>query len=122
MNYLPLLLVYTLPLIASAQRSQKSGPPAPVAAVPSEQGLRGSLHTHVLQLAAKTVLYRQLRDTLDRHYAKKFLPGACVILRTTHRHWMKVNRAKSTRHFSADTSTYYMPIQALKGAKTYVLL
>jgi hypothetical protein len=122
MKYLSLLILFTFLLISRAQRTQKGIALTPAAPVTPVQALSGSLNTHVFQLTEKTVLYRRLRDTLGRHYSKKLLPGVCVVLQATQSRWVKVNRAKNTRQFSADTNTYYMPIEALKRAKTYVLL
>jgi hypothetical protein len=84
--------------------------------------LSGSANVHILELTSKTYLYRHLRDTSTTHYAQQLRPGGLVIVRATYGQWLAVNRAKSRSQFSKDTTTYYLPKAALKGAKAWVVL
>lgn len=111
------LLCLLLPAVTWAQ-SQKQADSQPAI----EQTLSGSANAHITKLAQRTVLYKHLRDTLTHTYARRARVGDCVIVRASHPHWLTVQRAKSTTRFSADTTTYYMPLKALQGAQTYVLL
>jgi hypothetical protein len=117
MRQLLTLLCLLLPAVTWAQ-SQKQAEGQPTI----EQPLSGSANVHILKLAQRTVLYKQLGDTLTNHYARTVRVGGCVIIRARKAHWLAVQRARSTTRFSSDTATYYMPLKALQGAQTYVLL
>jgi hypothetical protein len=85
--------------------------------------LRGSLNPHGLQLATKTVLYRQLSDTISGHVAQRLSPGDAVIIRSESARWLKVVRGtRDCINFSCDTATYYMPKSGTRGAKMFILI
>jgi hypothetical protein len=117
MKQLLALLCLLLPAVTWAQ-SQKQADSQPAI----EQTLSGSANVHIVKLAQRTVLYKHLRDTLTNHYARTVRVENCVIIRASNAHWVTVHRAQSTTRFSSDTATYYMPLKALQGAQTYVLL
>jgi hypothetical protein len=83
--------------------------------------LSGSANVHVLELATSTYLYRHLRDTSTTH-AKHLRPGGFLIVRAAYGQWLAVGRAKGRTQFSKDTTTYYLPKAALKGAKVWVIM
>ncbi len=87
-----------------------------------EQALTNMMNPRGLELATRTNLYRHLSDTASTRYAKCLRPGAFVVIRKVYPRWLAVCRAKSAIQFSADTTTYYMPKAAMKGAKTFILL
>lgn len=76
----------------------------------------------VTELATATVLYRSLNDTANSQHTKHLDPGNFVIVRAERPRWLVVSLAQSPTQFSSDTSTYYMPKTALKGAKTFIML
>jgi hypothetical protein len=83
--------------------------------------LSGSANVHVLELATSTYLYRHLRDTSTTH-AKHLRPGGFIIVQAAYGQWLAVVRAKSRTQFSKDTTTYYLPKAALKGANVWVII
>jgi hypothetical protein len=96
-------------------------PPATSWAQTTIPPLSGSANVHVLELATRTSLYRHLRDTSTTH-AKHLRPGGFIIVRAAYGQWLAVVRAKSRTQFSKDTTTYYLPQAALKGAKIWVII
>jgi hypothetical protein len=88
------------------------------------QALRGSANPHYLHLPAGTFLYRHLRDTVSRRYAKPLPRGdwSLDVVRSVTARWVAVRwRSGSTQHsLGADTTTYYMPKAALQGSYTSV--
>lgn len=123
------LLAWLLPLAAWAQGSN----PTPIRRIPPkssvlpprhtvEQLLTGSVNVRIMELAAPTYLYRHLSDSSHRPAAWELKRGHFVIVRKTYPRWLAVQRAAGPTHFSGDTTTYYIPITATVGAKTYIVL
>jgi hypothetical protein len=68
-----------------------------------------------------------LRDTLSNSTARRLRRGDEVVLFNNNgqqkSRWLKVVRGDGTgTNFSKDTTSYYLPAYALKGAKMFVLL
>jgi hypothetical protein len=77
------------------------------------------IHPTGLRLTHPTVLYRQLEDTLGKHYAHRLRPGAELAIQQhqPYRRWLKVQRHTPSGSPSAtDTTTYYLPFSAAKSA------
>jgi hypothetical protein len=88
------------------------------------QALQGIMNPQGLQLSTRTVLYRQLRDTLTSRPAKRLRPGDAVIIHQgAYPGWIKVVRGtRNLINFSSDTATYYMPKSGAIGAKSFILI
>lgn len=123
------LLTWLLPFPAWAQ----GGNLPPVRRLPSkastlparppvEQVLMGSVNVRILELAAPTYLYRHLSDSSRPHAAWELKRGHFVIVQKAYPHWLAVHLAVSSTQFSGDSTTYYIPVTATVGAKTYLVL
>ena len=96
--------------------------PAGQGAVPSV-ALAGSANARILKLAVPAVIYRQLRDTSAHATGRRVRVVRMLNKPSPFPGWVAVNRAKSTRRFSADTTTYFLRLADIKpGSTTFVLL
>ncbi|PJJ60644.1 hypothetical protein CLV45_2073 [Hymenobacter chitinivorans DSM 11115] len=75
-----------------------------------------------MELAAPTYLYRHLSDSSRRPAVWELKRGHFVIVKKVYPHWLAVHRAISPTQFSSDSTTYYIPITATVGSKTYIVL
>lgn len=97
---------------------------APVVAL-AQKPLRPSINPHGFILAHSAALYRQPVDTLPLpgHRTLSLKAGDDVVVLQKQHHWLKVKRGnKKGIGFSNDTTTYYLPVEALKDAKRFILL
>ena len=96
--------------------------PAGQGAVPSV-AIAGSANPRIMKLAVSAVIYRQLRDTSVHGTGRRVRVVRMVNKPSPFPGWVVVNRAKSTRRFSADTTTYFLRLADIKpGSTTFVLL
>jgi len=123
------LLAWLLPFAAWAQ----DGKPVPVRRLPPksstlpprptiEQALTGSVNVRIMGLAAPTYLYRHLSDSSRQPTAWELKRGQFVIVKKAYPRWLAVHLALSPTQFSGDSTTYYIPVTATVGAKTYIVL
>ncbi|GGG61512.1 hypothetical protein [Hymenobacter glacieicola] len=123
------LFMWLLPFAAWAQGNN----PAPVRRIPPksstlpprptiDQALTGSVNIRIMELAAPTYLYRHLSDSSGRPASWELKRGHFVIVKKAYPRWLAVRVALSPTRFSGDTNTYYIPISATVGSKTYVVL
>ena len=124
-----ILFTWLLPFAAWAQADK----PAPVRHIPPksgalppeptvEQALTGSVNVRIMELAAPTYLYQHLRDSSRRPTAWELKRGHFVIIKKAYPRWLAVRLALSPTLFSGDSTTYYIPISATVGSKTYIVL
>jgi hypothetical protein len=91
----------------------------------AQQPLLPLLNPHGFILTHSTALYRQPVDTLPLpgHRTLALKPGDDVVVLQKQHHWLKVKRGNGRgTSFSIDTATYYLPVEALKDAKLFILL
>jgi hypothetical protein len=83
------------------------------------------LNMHGFILAHRAALYRHPADTLalPGHRTLSLKPDDDVVVLQEQLHWLTVRRGnRRGTGFSTDTTTYYLPVQALQDAKRFILL
>jgi hypothetical protein len=83
------------------------------------------LNLHGFILTHRAALYRYPADTLalPGHRTVALKPGEDVVVVQQQHYWLTVKRGNGRgTGFSTDTATYYLPVEALKDAKRFLLL
>jgi hypothetical protein len=114
--HLGLLILWLRQFYCEAQTRPVGGTAPPVA-------LAGSANPRILRLAVPAVIYRQLHDTSAHGTGHRVRVVRVVNRSSPLPGWIVVNRARSTRRLSADTTTYFLRLADIKpGSATFVLL
>ena len=119
-------LAYLLPMKAVLLQLVLTTPAFALAQIVPKAPLQGSINPHGFFLANKAVLYRQLHDTLSSR-GRQLRPGNTIVLERQYTYpyprYLKVVRGNSNgTSYSRDTTSYFLPASALKGARTFVLI
>lgn len=119
--FFPLMLL--TPLLGWAQEHMPPHTAVVASPISLEQTLRNVANPRLLQVPTGTFLYRHLRDTLGRRYARPLPPGdwELTLVRAVNPRWMAVRWLPHSAPFAAgDTAIFYLPAQ--KGLQTIIQL
>ena len=120
-----LLVAIVAPMTVNAQSAEAPLPvhTSKIVSLPDiERTLNGSVNIHIHQLSIRTTFYKHLNDTVAIKKPKHLQAGALVVVRATNKSWLRVSRAESPTQLGSDTTSFYIPKIALRGAKTFVIL